>query len=131
LSVFQFRIANAGEINIVHGGCETCSQGGAPSDPFRKFYSDTNELRQEMMLKRTEAQRENLKGTPDKGKTALLQAEIKNIQAKILLIRNQRGLPLDKSDGECGQSTGSCDKNAAGGCGKSSGGCSGGQCGQK
>jgi hypothetical protein len=124
LAVSLFSIANAGNGNGMGGGCGDCAQGGAPSDPFRKFQGDTIDLRQEMMTKRFEMQRENLKGIPDKGKIALLQGDIKAIQSKILDIRSKNGLPVDKCDGECGLKMG--------GCGKGMGGCNDGPCaGQK
>lgn len=102
LAVSLFSIANAGNRNGMGRGCGNCPQGGAPSEQFRKFQSDTMDLRQEMMNKRFELQRENLKGTPDKAKIASLQVDIKAIQSKIQVVRSQSGLPVGKSDGECG-----------------------------
>jgi hypothetical protein len=76
-----------------------------------------------MMLKRFEMQRENLKATPDATKIFALQSEIKAIQSRLLAIRTQSGLPVDKCDGECPQVMGDC--------GKMMGGCNKGPCGQK
>jgi hypothetical protein len=121
LVVSLFSIADAGSRNGMGAGCADCAQQGAQSDPFRKFQADTIDLRQEMMNKRFELQRENLKGTPDREKIASLQAEIKTIQSKILDLRGKSGLPVDKGDGECGQKRG--------GCGKGMGGCNTGPCG--
>lgn len=130
LTVSLFSIANAGNRNGMGGGCGNCpQQGGAPSDQFRKFQGDTIELRQEMMLKRFEVQRENLKGTPDAAKVAALQADIKALQEKILNVRSQSGLPVDKCDGECTQAMGGCDKKNMGGHGKGNGGCNKAPCG--
>ena len=132
LAVSTFTIANAGFRNGMDGGCGDCAQqAGAPSDQFRKFQTDTIDLRQEMMTKRFEAQRENLKGTPDAAKISALQAEIKVIQTKIQDVRSKSGLPLGKSDGECGQRMGGFDKKGMGGCGKGQGGCNSGPCNQK
>lgn len=133
LAVSLFSIANAGNRNGMGGGCGNCDQSGAnaPSEPFRKFQADTIDLRQEMMTKRFEMQRENLKGTPDAAKVASLQAEVKALQTKILAMRAQSGLPVDKFDGECGQSMGGCNKMSMGGCGKGQGGCNSGPCGQR
>jgi hypothetical protein len=139
LAVSVFSMADAGNSNGMGGGCSNCAQAGVSSDPFRKFQEDTIDLRQEMMVKRFEAQRENLKGAPDTAKIAALQAEIKVIQARIHDIRTQSGLPTDKCDGECGpmmggcdkKAMGGCDKNAMGDCGKNMGGCNKGPCGQK
>lgn len=123
LAVSLFSIAHAG----MGAGCGNCAQtgAGASSDPYRKFQADTLDLRQEMMTKRFEVQRENLKGTPDQAKIAALQADIKILQAKIQDIRTQSGLSNDKCDGECSQMNFNCDKKGKGGCGK------GAPCGQK
>lgn len=130
LAVSMFSIASAGHgKGMRNGGCSDCvQQGGAPSGPFQKFQADTIDLRQEMMLKRFEVQRENLKGVPDNAKIAALQADIKELQSKILTIRSQSGLPMDKCDGECGKGMGNFDKNGMGGCGKGNGGCNSGPC---
>ena len=131
LAVSLFSIANAGNRNGMGGGCGNCAKGevSAPSDQFRKFQADTIDLRQEMMTKRFEMQRENLKGAPDKEKIVALQADIKALQSKIQDIHKQSGLPDDKCDGECVQTMGGCDKKSLGGCGK--GPCGQGPCGQK
>jgi hypothetical protein len=144
LAVSLFSIANAGNKNGMSGGCGNCPQPGAqqegavvaPSDQFRKFQAATIDLRQEMMMKRFEVQRENLKGTPDEAKIVALKSDIKALQAKILDIRSQSGLPGDKCDGECPQSMGGCDQKSMGmmgmgkgGCGKGQGGCNSGPCG--
>jgi len=125
LAVSLLSLANAGNGNG-GGGCGNCIPGAAsaPSDPFRKFQADTIDLRQEMMTKRFEMQRENLKGTPDKGKIIALQADIKALQSKLLSLRSQSGLPDDKCDGECVQTMGGCDRKGPGSCGR-------GPCGQK
>ena len=124
------------------GGCNDCMQGnqgpqvsGQP-DQFRKFQADTLDLRQEMMNKRFELQRENLKGTPDAAKIAVLKAEVGAIQARISAIRVQSGLPeKGKRDGECFKMDGGCFKqDGMGGCNKQNGamgGCNGQPCGQK
>jgi hypothetical protein len=114
------------------GGCNECNQGnlgmqgpkvsGQP-DQFRKFQMDTLDLRQDMMNKRFDLQRENLKGTPDAAKVAGLKAEVTAIQAKINAIRVQSGLPdKGKRDGECFKMEGGCFKqDGMGGCNKQSG----------
>jgi hypothetical protein len=119
LALSVFSRVEAGNGNGMGGGCSNCMQSTVPADPFRKFQSDTIDLRQEMMIKRFEMQRENLKGTPDNAKIAALQAEIKAIQFKIQAIHTESGLPVDKCDGECGQKMmGGCGKNEMGGCDK-------------
>ena len=135
-AVSLFSTANAGFGKGNGGGCSQCAQNQPQqvdlSDPFQKFQADTIDMRQEMMNKRFEAQRENLKGTPDTAKIASLQAEIKDLQAKIFAIRCQSGLPGDKCDGECPQKMGGCDQKSLAECrkGMGKGGCNG-PCGQK
>jgi hypothetical protein len=132
LAVSMFSLAHAGFQNGMGGGCADCSkQGAAPTDQNQKFQADTIDLRQEMMNKRFEAQRENLKATPDTAKISSLQADIRAIQTKIMDIRSQSGLPTGKSDGECAQVTGGCDKRGMGGFGKGRGGCNNGPCGSQ
>lgn len=114
------------------GDCNDCNhsahvpQVSGQPDQFRKFKMDTLDLRQEMMNKRFELQRENLKGTPDAAKVAGLKADIRSIQARINEIRRQGGLPdKGKRNGECFKMDGGCDKH------NGMGGCNGQPCGQK
>ncbi|KAA0893405.1 hypothetical protein [Oryzomonas rubra] len=86
----------------MNGGCAKCAQNAGQSEQFRKFQQDTLDLRQEMMNRRFDLQRENLKGVPDAAKVAALQADIAAIQARISALRVQSGLPASgKRDGEC------------------------------
>ncbi len=111
-----------GHGNGMGGGCENClQQGGEASAQLRKFQQDTLDLRQEMMLRRFELQRENLTAVPNGAKIAVLQAEISSLQAKITAARTKSGLLDDKSDGES--------RPATGGCGMGTGGCKKGPCG--
>ena len=128
LAVSMFGVANAGNRNGMGGGCGTCMQGGVAAEPCRKFQADTIDLRQEMMTKRFEMQRENLKATPDSAKIAALQADIKTLQTKIQDVRIQSGLPVGMRDGECGQRMGG---KGMGGPGRGMGGCNNGPCVQK
>lgn len=125
LTVSTFGIANAGYRNGMGmgQGYGTCPQGGVPSELFRKFQSNTIDLRQEMMTKRFEMQRENLKASPDKEKIAALQADIKTLQSKIMEVRNQSGLQVNKCDGECSPRMGGHNHRNMGGFGKGMGGC--------
>ncbi|MDD2540581.1 MAG: hypothetical protein PHH28_05995 [Desulfuromonadaceae bacterium] len=122
LVVSLLGIANASYRNGMGGGCSNCPQG-MPSDQFRRFQLDTIDLRQEMMNKRFAIQHENLLGTPDKAKIALLQADIKAIQLKIMAIRSQSGLPVNKCDGECGWNMDGPSQKRIGPCGKGMGTC--------
>lgn len=122
LAVSMFGIANAGRSGMGMGmGCANCPQAGATSEPFRKFQADTIDLRQEMMTKRFEVQRENLMSTPDKEKIAALQAEISALQTKIMDVRSQSGLPVNRNDGECGKRMGRFGNQGMGFCGKGMG----------
>ncbi len=123
------------------GGCGNCAQGGqsvqaaplsqAPAgeaDPYRQFVQSTIDLRQVMMNKRFDLQRENLKATPDTAKVAALKTDIFQIQTKIGEIRTQSGLAdSGKMDGECGKMDGTCFKMGAE-CGKMNGECGGQPC---
>lgn len=104
----------------MNGKCGDCSKSAAPTDQQRTFQQNTIDLRQEMMLKRFEIQRENLKATPDSAKVSALKAEIKAIQTRIHDIRIQSGLPDDgMRDGECFQKNGkghNCGNGPSGGC---------------
>jgi hypothetical protein len=98
------------------GDCGNCNKSSSSSDPWKKFQADTIDLRQEMMMKRFELQRENLKPLQDQNNVALLQSEIKKLQTKIHDIRTASGLPADKCDGECGSVDRNCGKKGMGGC---------------
>jgi hypothetical protein len=112
------------------GCCDNCSQGGqfnqikpgsaiaGEPDIYRQFRQNTIDLRQEMMNKRFDLQRENLMATPDAARIAGIKADITAIQAKISQIRIQSGLPEDgKRDGECFKMAGGCGKqNGMGDC---------------
>ena len=104
------------------GGCGNCGEHGAgmkiPADQFHAFQMQTIDLRQEMMNKRFDLQRENLKGAPDAAKLAALKADIALLQTKIAEIRLQNGLPdKGKRDGECFSMDGGCKKQGPmGGC---------------
>lgn len=126
LTAITLNGANAGGMKGMGDGCGDCAKQGGASEPFRKFQADTIDLRQEMMLKRFEVQRENLKAVPDAAKVVALQADIKNIQAKIQSVRSMSGLPMGKSDGECAPKGG-----GMGGCGKGQGDCNGMPCGMQ
>jgi hypothetical protein len=124
LTAVLFSGAIAGNGNGMGSGCGNCpQQSEAPVGAVQKFQADTIDLRQEMMTKRFEMQRENLKATPDEARIASLRGEIKTLQDKIVDIRSKSGLPTDKCDGECGP--------RMGGSGKGMGGCNKGPCGQK
>jgi Spy/CpxP family protein refolding chaperone len=104
----------------MHGGCGDCAQSGTLTEQQRAFQMDTIDLRQEMMMKRFEVQRENLKATPDSARVTALQAEIKAIQTKIGEIHVKSGMPdCGLRDGECFKTGGKardCGTPQPGGC---------------
>lgn len=113
--------AQAGKLKGgMHGGCGDCAQTGALTDQQRSFQQNTIDLRQEMMLKRFDVQRENLKATPDIAKVTALKSEIKAIQTRIHDLRVQSGLPDNEMrNGECFQKDckkPDCGNSQAGGC---------------
>lgn len=116
LSTVTIASQGPGMKDCMGGNCGNCAQNTVPSDPWRRFQADTLGLRQEMMNKRFELQRENLKAVPDVTRQGMLQAEIREIQAKIRAVRQQSGLPEGAMDGECAP------KGKTGGCGSCCGG---------
>ncbi|HIJ81164.1 MAG TPA: hypothetical protein HPP76_05600 [Desulfuromonadales bacterium] len=98
------------------GDCGNCLKPATMTDPMKKFQADTIDLRQEMMMKRFELQRENLKPVQNENKVKLLQSEIKSLQVRIQDIRQKSGLPTDKCDGECDFGTRRGDCKKAGDC---------------
>jgi hypothetical protein len=112
------------------GGCKNCNKGAqidqsnssgtaaGETDLNLQFRKDTLDLRQEMMNKRFELQRENLKGAPDVARIAVLKADISAIQSRINSIRVRSGLPdKGKRDGECYKKGEGCNKqNELDGC---------------
>jgi len=74
-------------------GCSDCAKTDVSPEQLRKFKLDTIDLRQELMNKRFELQRENLKETPDNGKVTALEADIAAIKEKIETQRKAANLP--------------------------------------
>ena len=131
LTIGLFSIANAGYRNGPGGGCGGCGQQPeATSEQLRKFQADTIDLRQEMMNKRFEAQRENQKATPDAAKIASLEADITAIQTKMLDLRSKSGLQGFGDDGEFGKRCGGAAQNGMG-FGMGMRGCNGVPCSQQ
>jgi len=83
-------------------GCSSCNKAAATPEQIRKFKADTIDLRQEMMNKRFELQRENLKDAPDAAKVAALKADMETIKGKIEAIRTAAKLPDSLSCGKMG-----------------------------
>jgi hypothetical protein len=100
------------------GSC--CStKGDATPEQIRKFKLDTIDLRQEMMTKKFDLQRENLKESPDSARVGALKAEIATIKAKIEAVRDGSKLPQSVCNRVCGmmdEDCGSCGKAGSCGC---------------
>ncbi len=75
------------------GDCCSSTKGDATPEQIRKFKADTIDLRQEMMNKRFDLQREGLKEAPDSAKIDALKAEVTAVKAKIEAVRESSKLP--------------------------------------
>jgi len=102
-------------------GCSDCAKADVSPEQLRKFKLDTIDLRQEMMNKRFDLQRENLKETPDSGKVTAIEADIAAIKEKIEAKRKAANLPESFcNDRDCpligGGDCGKCGDAKACGC---------------
>ncbi|NVO00960.1 MAG: hypothetical protein HXX17_16725 [Geobacteraceae bacterium] len=103
-------------------GCSSCQKSEATPEQMKKFKVESLDLRQEMMNKRFELQRENLKDTPDAAKGAALKADMDAIKVKIEAIKTANKIPASVScgKGDCMLMDGGCDKcDSKKGCDKS------------
>lgn len=71
-------------------------RGVTPADTaaHKKFISDTMSLRQEMMNKHLEMQKEYVKDTPDQAVMTKLRGEIAELRTKMMDARAKAGLPM-------------------------------------
>jgi hypothetical protein len=95
-------------------GCASCDKSCATPEQMKKFKADSIDLRQEMMNKRFDLQRENLKDAPDSAKVTAIKAEIETVKAKLMAMKTAAKLPdsacscledcplMDGSCGKCG-----------------------------
>jgi hypothetical protein len=97
-------------------GCSSCEKAGATPEQIRKFKADSIDLRQEMMNKRFDLQRENLKETPDSAKVAAIKADMEAIKVKIDALKTAAKLPTSASccQEDCPLMDGNCDKCQSG-----------------
>lgn len=104
-------------------GCSSCNSCGVNPEQVKKFKADTIDLRQEMMNKRFDLQRENLKETPDAAKVAAIKSEIETIKGKLESARKAAGISeatcgkmncfmMDENCDNCMKSGNSCNKKA-------------------
>jgi len=78
-------------------GCASCQKGGATPEQMKKFKADSIDLRQEMMNKRFDLQRENLKEAPDSARMAAIKADMEAIKVKIDALKTAAGMPVSAS----------------------------------
>lgn len=108
--------------NAKKAGCSSCQKSDATPEEMKKFKAESLDLRQEMMNKRFELQRENLKDAPDAAKVTAIKADIDTIKAKIDKVKEANKIPASATcckddcplmDGNCGcSSMKGCDKSA-------------------
>ncbi len=100
-------------------GCASCNKTCATPEQMKKFKADSIDLRQEMMNKRFDLQRENLKETPDSARVATIKAEIEAIKVRIDALKTAAKIPVSAScfKGDCPLMDGDCAgcKNGKGG----------------
>lgn len=91
-------------------GCSSCQQADATPEQMKKFKAESLDLRQEMMNKRFDLQRENLKDAPDAARVAAIKAEIDAIKAKIDKVKEANRIPVSASccKDDCPLMEGSC-----------------------
>lgn len=96
-------------------GCSDCAKCDVTPEQMSTFKRDTIDLRQELMNKRFDLQREQLKETPDSAKTAALEGEIAAVKEKIDAKRKAANLPESIcTDRDCPLMAGDCGKCAEG-----------------
>ena len=105
----QGKMAGKGELKA---GCSSCNKSGATPEQIKKFKADSIDLRQEMMNKRFDLQRETLQETPDSAKVAALKAEMEAIKVKIDALKTATNMPKSASCclEDCPLMDGNCDK---------------------
>jgi hypothetical protein len=96
------------ESNKTH--CSSCDKSAATPEQMKKFKADSIDLRQEMMNKRFDLQRENLKETPDSAKVAAIKAEIEAVKVKIDALKAASNLPKSCCMEDCPLMDENCDK---------------------
>ena len=100
-----------GQKRVKKAGCSDCVTCNVSPEQMRKFKLDTIDLRQEMMNKRFDLQRENLKEAPDSARTAALEADIAALKEKIEAQRKAAKLPDSIcNDRDCPLMGGECGK---------------------
>jgi hypothetical protein len=80
------------------GGCCGMGKGATAADTaaHKKFINETMPLRQEMMNKHFEMQKEYIKETPDQVVMTKLKGEIMELRTKLMDARTKAGLPMGR-----------------------------------
>ena len=115
-------VVYAGRGGMGMGGCNE----NVSIESFKQFQKDTGALRDEMMVKRIELQREQAKTTPDQAKVASLKQELTGLRTQIHEAGKKYGMFTNCdaaadcfSDAGCGMmGDGGCGKGCGTGCGK-------------
>ena len=84
---------------VQRAGCSSCDKQCATPEQFRKFKADSIDLRQEMMNKRFDLQREYLKEIPDSARVAAIKADIEAVKVKIDALKT--AAKLSDCSGRC------------------------------
>lgn len=92
LSVAASAIAMPG----VGMGNGPCGRQAACTEQYKKFAAETLPIRQEMMNKHFDMQKEMLKEKPDAEAIKKLQAEVGELRKKMIDAKTKHGLPLGK-----------------------------------
>lgn len=103
-------------------GCSSCQKTDATPEQIKKFKADSIDLRQEMMNKRFDLQRENLQETPESARLSAIKADMDAIKIKIDALKTAAGMPNSASCcmEDCPLMDGNCDKcSSKKGCDKS------------
>ena len=107
-------------------GCSSCDKKCATPEQLKKFKANSIDLHQEMMNKRFDLQREELKEAPDSAKVAAIKADLEAIKTKIDTLKTAAKLPKSACccledcplmEGNCDKCK-SCAKGKCGDCGK-------------
>lgn len=69
---------------------------GPYAEQYKKFAAETLPLRQEMMNKHFELQKESLKQQPDAATVTKLQGELAELRKKMIDARTKSGIPMGK-----------------------------------
>lgn len=69
---------------------------GPYAEQYKKFAAETLPIRQEMMNKHFELQKEYLKEKPDTDKISKLQGELAELRKKMIDARTKSGIPMGK-----------------------------------